>query len=215
MTFYKKYKWLVPMQLFIAGLLLARVLRTRTLVFTFIPWNIFLAVIPLYLSHRINKTTDKKMPWIYMAAWLLFFPNAMYIITDIFHLRERPDVPQWYDLLILFSAALSGVIMGFLSLQNVEQYLRRNISYKFVPWAILSFLVLCGYGIYLGRYLRWNSWDIITQPISLLLDIKQDVLHPLRNNQCWLLSSLFGVWLYVLYKYFKRLAGDRLLLTRD
>ena len=144
----------------------------------------------------------------YLAVWLLFFPNAMYIITDIFHLKEHPDVPQWYDLLILFSAAISGVIMGFLSLQNVEQYLRRNISYKLVPWVVLSFLILSGYGIYLGRYLRWNSWNIITQPISLLVDIKQDVFHPIRNNQCWMLSVLFGVWLHVLYRYFKKFGRE-------
>ncbi len=215
MNFYKKYKWLAPMQLFIAGLLMARILRTHTIMFAFIPWNLLLAAIPLYLSYRLNKTTDRRMPWVYLAAWLLFFPNAMYIITDIFHLRERPDVPQWYDLLILFSAAISGVIMGFLSLQNVEQFLRRNISYKLVPWAVLFFFLLCGYGIYLGRYLRWNSWDIITQPISLLLDVKQDVLHPVRNNQCWMLSGLFGVWLHVLYRYFKKFGNGGSFLIKD
>ena len=208
MNFYKKYKWLAPMQLFIAGLIVARMLRTHTIMFAFIPWNLFLAFIPLYLSYRLTKTGGKLTPWMYLAVWLLFFPNAMYIITDIFHLKEHPDVPQWYDLLILFSAAISGVIMGFLSLQNVEQYLRRNISYKLVPWVVLSFLILSGYGIYLGRYLRWNSWNIITQPISLLVDIRQDVFHPIRNNQCWMLSVLFGVWLHVLYRYFKKFGRE-------
>ena len=145
-------------------------------------------------------------------AWLLFFPNAMYIITDIFHLRERPGIPEWYDLLILFSAAMSGVIVGFLSLQNVEQYLNTRIDKKYIPWVILSFFLLCGYGIYLGRYLRWNSWDIITQPVSLLTDIKQDILHPIRNDQSWMLSTLFGIWLYILYKYFKRLSPDPTML---
>ncbi len=215
MNFFEKYKWLAPMQLFIGGLLAARVLRTHTLVFAFVPWNLFLAVVPLYISYRLNKSSDKIMSLAWLAIWLLFFPNAMYIITDIFHLRERPDVPQWYDLLILFSAAISGVIMGFLSLQNVEHYLRRNIRAGLVPWAILFFFILSGYGIYLGRYLRWNSWDIITQPISLLLDIKQDVLHPVRNNQCWLLSGLFGVWLHVLYRYFKKFRHEGPLFKND
>ncbi len=215
MTFYKKYKWLAPMQLFIAGLLVARMLRTHTIMFAFIPWNLFLAVIPLYLSYQLNKTTGKRTPWLYLATWLLFFPNAMYIITDIFHLKERTDVPQWYDLLILFSAAISGVIMGFLSLQNVEQYLRRKVNYKLVPWAVLSFFILCGYGIYLGRYLRWNSWDIVAQPVSLLIDIKQDLLNPVRNNQCWMLSILFGIWLHVLYRYFKKFGHSVPLYKKD
>ena len=193
------------MQLFIGGLIMSRVFYTHTIALLFIPWNLFLAVIPLYLSFRLHKTTNSHTGWLLVGAWLLFFPNAMYIITDIFHLKDDRGVPPWYDLLILFSSAISGVIVGFLSLQNVEKYLQRQINGKYISGIIFFFFILCGYGIYLGRYLRWNSWDIITQPFSLLLDIKQDVLHPVRNNQCWMLSILFGVWLQILYKYFKKL----------
>ncbi len=193
------------MQLFIGGLIVSRVFYTHTISFAFIPWNLFLAVIPLYLSFRLLKAASPHIGWILAGAWLLFFPNAMYIITDIFHLKDDNGVPPWYDLLILFSSAISGVIVGFLSLQNAEKYLQQQITEKYVSGVIFSFFILCGYGIYLGRYLRWNSWDIITQPFALLLDIKQDLLHPIRNNQCWMLSILFGVWLQILYKYFKKI----------
>ena len=209
MNFFEKYKWLIPMQLFIGGLIISRVLYTHSTAFLFIPWNLFLAIIPLYLSFRLQKTTNNHTGWLLIGAWLLFFPNAMYIITDIFHLKDDRGVPPWYDLLILFSSAISGVIVGFLSLRNVETYLVRQMGNRYISAIVFGFFFLCGYGIYLGRYLRWNSWDIVTQPFSLLLDIKQDVLHPWRNNQCWMLSILFGVWLHILYRYFKGVARLR------
>ena len=206
MDFPNKNKFLLPMLSFTGILLLGRFYHTRSLVFIFIPWNLFLALVPLYISHRLSVVHNRRVGFGLLTAWLLFFPNTMYIITDLFHLHEREGMPQWYDLLILCSAAFSGVVMGFLSLRNVERYLLRTINPKQVPWVILSCFFLCGYGIYLGRYLRWNSWSIITRPVSLLLDVKQDIFHPIRNDQCWMLSILFGIWLYILYKYFKKIS---------
>ncbi|WP_262497530.1 DUF1361 domain-containing protein [Flavipsychrobacter stenotrophus] len=133
--------------------------------------------------------------------WLLFFPNAMYIVTDLFHLNESTNVPKWFDLLLLFSAALNGVLMGMSSLYNIEQFLKKNISVKYVPVVVFSLLLLCGYGIYLGRYMRWNSWDIFTQPFGLLMNIAHDVKHPLRKTDSWMLSGLFATWLFILYRY--------------
>ncbi len=205
MTFFQKYKWLIPMQLFIGMLLVARVVLTHSIMLLFLPWNLFLAVIPLYLSYRLTLTNRTWKAALYIAGWLLFFPNALYIITDIFHLGEQTGVPLWFDLLILFSSAMSGVIVGLLSMQHVEQYLYRRISNTSLERFVFGCFILCGYGIYLGRYLRWNSWDIVMQPCSLLMDIKQDVLHPVRNYECWLITLLFGVWMYILYGYFKKM----------
>jgi len=205
MSFFQKYKWLIPMQLFIGLLLVARVALTQSIMLLFLPWNLFLAVIPLYLSYRLTLTSRGWKATLYIAGWLLFFPNSLYIITDIFHLREHRGVPLWFDLLILFSSAMSGVIVGLLSMQHVEQYLCRRISNRNLERFVFGSFILCGYGIYLGRYLRWNSWDIVTQPYSLLMDIKQDVLHPLRHYECWLITLLFGVWMYILYRYFKKI----------
>lgn len=208
MSFIQKYKWLMPMCIFIAAMLIVRVIYSGSFMFLFIPWNLFLVVVPLFFSYRIRQRSSKIAVSLYLAGWLLFFPNAMYIVTDLFHLHERPGVPLWYDLLILFSSALLGVIMGFLSLRNVERYLYRHIKRQFMPFLLFSCFILCGYGIYLGRYLRWNSWDIVTQPILLLSDIKQNVVHPFRNIECWLLTLLFGIWLCLLYKYFKKLRPE-------
>ncbi len=217
MTFCKKYNWLLPLFLFTAALLAGRVIHTRSLMFLFIPWNLFLALVPLYFSHKLHEVAGKMKATACFIVWLLFFPNAMYIITDLFHLKQMKRVPEWYDLLILFSAAITGVIVGYLSLYNVERYVVRYMhtanaetqTWKrkeiYVQLLVAAILLLCGYGIYLGRYLRWNSWDIIGDPFSLAEDIAQDIFHPFRNKECWLLTSIFGIWLYLMYRFFTRL----------
>ncbi|MES2703548.1 MAG: DUF1361 domain-containing protein [Bacteroidota bacterium] len=204
MTFYKNYKWLMPMLVFNTALILCRVIFTWSLTLAFIPWNVFLGVVPLYFSYLLPRA-GKRSAWLLLGGWLLFFPNAMYIVTDLFHLRERPGVPQWLDLLILFSAALNGLIMGFLSLQNVEQFLRTKIKPAHIHKIAFPIFVLCGYGIYLGRYLRFNSWDIISHPLSLFSYMGNSIIHPIRNIECWTLTLLFGIWLYLLYRYFTKL----------
>lgn len=193
------------MFLFIGFMLTGRILRTGSFSFLFLPWNLFLALIPLYLSHKLSQTQGKKTAVAIFLLWLLFFPNAMYIITDLFHLHERPFIPLWYDLMLLFSSAVLGVIMGYISMINVEQFIKQHIKRRNIAWITVGFFLLSGYGVYLGRYLRWNSWDIVADPFSLLADIWQDIIHPFHNKECWLLTVILGGWLYIMYKYFKKL----------
>ena len=215
MKFTQRYNWLVPMLSFSIILLVMRAIHTRTFMFWFIPWNLLLAGLPLVFSHWLNKATDKLSSWCIFGLWLLFFPNAMYIVTDLFHLHESEGVPQWFDLLLLFSAALNGVLMGMTSLYNAEQFLKRKIASRYIHPALFSIFLLCGYGIYLGRYLRWNSWDIFTQPFGLLLSIAHSVRRPHRSIETWMLTGLFAVWLYLLYKYATKAITSRLLNTQS
>src|SRR5688572_16253822 len=101
MEFYRRYKWLMPSLAFSTVLLLARIVYTGNLTFAFLPWNLFLALLPLYFTHKIENAASKMTVLGYSCCWLLFFPNAMYITTDLFHLRERFDIALWYDLLLL------------------------------------------------------------------------------------------------------------------
>lgn len=204
MHFIKFYRWLIPSVAFTIVLILLRMVWTKTLVFFFIPWNIFLAVLPLYFSYKVTKTFNTVGVFFYAVLWLLFFPNAIYIVTDLFHLHERKLAPLWYDLLILISAAINGVTLGFLSLYNMEELLRKKIGRRYLPAILFSIFLLCGYGIYIGRYLRWNSWDIFVRPFPLLSDIAFELRHPFRNMHVWALSILYGVWLHLFYKYVKK-----------
>lgn len=210
MNFIRKYKWLLPSLLFTNVLLLARIAYAQKPTFIFIPWNLFLAILPLYFAYQLNsKQVTGAKAWALTALWLLFFPNSMYIITDLFHLRERGNVPLWYDLLILISAAIMGIIMGFASLAQVERFFKDRVPAKYMHCILLCVFMLCGYGIYIGRYLRWNSWDIIAQPFGLFSDMAYHIVHPLRNMECWLLTALFGIWMYMLYSYFRIYMRER------
>jgi uncharacterized membrane protein len=200
MDFVRAYKWLWPSLAFTVLLIIGRVVYTFQFTFLFLIWNLFLAILPLWFSHKLETALGRKA-WAYAGLWLLFFPNAMYIVTDLFHLRQREEIPMWYDLLLLLSAALNGVIMGFHSLHTIERWLSGFIRRRYISVVVFQLLYLCGYGIYLGRYERWNSWDIISNPFSLLLSMMRHVIHPFRNMDIWTLSTAFAIWMYLLYRY--------------
>ena len=204
MKFINKYQHLFIALVFTALLLGARIAYTGRLSFAFISWNLFLAVVPLYFSYLLQEAKG-KLAWIYATAWLLFFPNTMYIVTDLFHLRDREVIPVWYDLIILFSAAVNGIIAGFASLHNVERWLKNKVALKRSHLLILPLMLLCGYGIYLGRYERWNSWDILSNPFSLFSSIYGHIRHPFRYKECWMLTAIFGAWMSLLYSYTRKL----------
>ncbi|MCB9047053.1 MAG: DUF1361 domain-containing protein [Chitinophagales bacterium] len=201
----KKYSWLIPLSLFSVLLIIARVVYTSSLMFSFLVWNIFLAAVPLYFSLKALNSNRKLTTTIYSALWLLFFPNSMYIITDLFHLMPRENVPLWFDLLILFSSATNGVLFGFLSLSNMEKTFKKFSSSRMRHVLVLFIMLLCGYGIYLGRFERWNSWDIIAQPYMLSISVMHDIVHPVRNINTWALSLSFGIWMFLLYRFVQKI----------
>lgn len=209
MKFIQQVKWLWPSLSFSVLLLGVRMLHTESPAFAFLVWNLFLAFVPVLFSELALTARQKWKGWLYTGLWLLFFPNAMYIVTDLFHLWKHPGIPLWYDLLLLFSSALNGIAMGFYSLYKTEQWLKRNINTGYIKMVRLVVMVISGFGIYLGRYQRWNSWDIITQPFSLMADVARHVIHPFRHIESWEISLLFGVWMYLLYQYFMKIRINR------
>jgi uncharacterized membrane protein len=136
--------------------------------------------------------------------WLLFFPNSAYIITDLFHFYERPPIAPWYDLILLFSTAINGLIAGFISLTEVENWLKKQVDTKYIQPILGFILLLSSFGIYLGRYLRFNSWDIIIHPFRLSKGIASHLLYPTTYTQSWLLTITFGIWFYLFYNGFKK-----------
>lgn len=143
--------------------------------FGFLLWNLFLAWVP-YLAalrfERLSAGNAKPLArWGWFALWLFFLPNAPYIITDFIHLQHRPPVPVWYDMIMLFAFASTGLLLGLLSLHEVQRALRREFSMLFSQALVLLSIGLSGFGVWLGRFQRWNSWDILTNPDGLLRDI--------------------------------------------
>ena len=148
------------------GLLSFRVSYTNSPQFTFMTWNLFLAWIPLVLGagtfalHRIGA------PWwslpLVAIPWLLFLPNAPYLVTDFSHLEWAHSMPRWFDILVLGSFATTGLILGGVSLYLVQLVVRERFGQPAGWGFVASVCVLCGAGIYLGRYLRLNSWDVLS-----------------------------------------------------
>lgn len=180
-------------------LVVTRMIITQELTYVFIAWNLFLAWLPFVFSHQLETATKKWKGFMFLFLWLLFLPNAPYIITDLQHLKHRPPVPYWYDILLLFSAALNGLLLGVASLLKVERFLYDHYSRRTTGIVILCSFFLCAFGIYLGRYLRWNSWDILVDPLGLASDIKIRVLNPFDHFSTWSVTFMFGLFLYVIY----------------
>lgn len=134
-------------------------------------WNLFLAALPLAFSAGLRTAVargNRIGAGLAFGLWLLFFPNAPYLLTDLIHLGPRPVVPLWFLLTIFVSCAGTGTLMGFVSLREVQVVVERVRGLR-VGWAVVvGSLLLCGYGMYLGRFLRWNSWDLFTRPWALL-----------------------------------------------
>ncbi len=92
-------------------LILSRVFYSGSFTYLFFAWNLFLAGVPLFVSGLLNEFKKRKFQIVFFITWLLFFPNALYIITDLIHLRERGNVPLWFDVILIFSASINGLIM--------------------------------------------------------------------------------------------------------
>ena len=192
-------------------LIMVRMAFTKQFTYLFLMWNLFLAAVPVLFSQLLLKKNKMKFKAVLLLIlWLLFFPNAPYIITDFFHFKERPPIPKWFDLLIITCAAWNGLILGIISLLQVEAFLSRHVSKLKVNVIISSSFLLCGFGIYLGRFLRFNSWDIITDPGSLFTALKYRVFYPHENLRTWGFTFLFGAMLWLFYYTIKKLSGLKL-----
>jgi uncharacterized membrane protein len=192
---------LIAMTLFCIAISITRYLITDTKVFLFLNWNLFLAIIPWTISSlMVVYNLNKKLPLILLIiSWILFFPNSPYILTDLFHLRLNGSAPIWFDLVLILSFAWTGLIYGLISLMDIEKRLITYLNRKLVNALIISFLFLAGFGIYLGRYLRWNSWDIINNPLGLTGDIMDRFMHPLSHPRTWEMTLLMGLLLNMIY----------------
>lgn len=146
--------------------------------FRFLWWNLLLAWVPWLLSLPVAVVGRRWLALGLVPVWLVFFPNAPYLVTDFIHLRPRPPAPLWLDVLVLGSFALAGCVLGWLSLTNVHRALERFLPQRGAWAVVLGVVGLSGFGVYLGRFLRWNSWDVVTEPGPLLKSAALALLQP-------------------------------------
>lgn len=194
---------------------LARVWYTESLVFFFLNWNLLLAWIPFGVAAVMQELARRRVlsaPLLLLlfGVWLLFFPNAPYIISDLMHLAPRQGVPLWYDAMLLFAYAWNGLLVGFASLWLVQAVVTARFG-AWVGWVVALFsLLAAGFGVYLGRFQRWNSWDVLVDPIGLAREIIFGLTHPWAYPKAIVVTLLFASFLVIAYSTMHLLAATRI-----
>ncbi|MCE6992393.1 DUF1361 domain-containing protein [Dyadobacter sp. CY323] len=177
--------------------------------FVFLAWNLFLAWIPLvFIKWVWEREVRKAAPFwllaIYLTVWLLFFPNAPYIITDLKHLRGVPEHMIWYDALMIFTFSVAGFLTGLYSIRIVHRIITYRWNARLAWLVIMISMFASGFGVFLGRYGRWNSWDIVTQPGSLARGIFHSMQDPLAIKHTFSFSFVLML-LYFAFHIFAEL----------
>lgn len=191
---------------FAFALWVGRVYISDSPVYAFMSWNLFLAWIPYFISiiiaYLARHSRHGWMLAVPFAFWLIFFPNAPYIITDLLHLKERVGVPLWYDIGMLAAFAWTGLFLGIVSLNIMQTTIKRYWG-NIASWLfVIGTVVLSGLGIYLGRFLEWNSWDLFYQPQKVLADLAVRLAHPLHDLQIYGVTMMFATFLFICYLTF-------------
>lgn len=174
-------------------------------------WNLFLAWIPvgaaLLLYSRVKEPKD--LTWVnglLALVWLFFLPNSFYIITDLIHLQSSGEVSLLYDTALITSFVLNGILLGLTSIFIVRRVLARFLKSHQVAWAVQIILLLCAFAIYLGRYLRWNTWDVLVNPAGLVFDVSDRIINPGTHTHTFVITGVFFVLLSSIYLTTDRLA---------
>ncbi|MBU2927302.1 DUF1361 domain-containing protein [Winogradskyella psychrotolerans] len=151
---------LITVALLFSGILLmVRMKLNKSYFFSFLIWNIFLAIIPYATTMYLNtsKNVSKLKLGFWFMVWLAFLPNAPYIVTDLIHIRIGNDSLLWLDVLVVLSFALSGLLLFYISLLDMQTLVKSKFKTLPVEMISIAILMLCGFGVYLGRFLRYNS----------------------------------------------------------
>jgi len=155
------------------------------------------------MVRAVARSEYRRSPGIiriaWFAAWILFLPNAPYIATDFVHLAPSPPVPLWFDVALILSCAATGLLLGFSSVAEVQAVITRS-SGRATGWGVaVGALLLSGFGIYLGRFLRWNSWDALVRPKELARYVAPRASHPLSHPRTFAVTLIYGVGLVLGY----------------
>jgi uncharacterized membrane protein len=182
----------------------ARVAWTSNYRYCFLAWNLFLAWLPLVFAllaqERFQTGAVRDWRFRFLAtAWLLFFPNAPYIFTDLFHLTTNFRTHFWVDLTLILCCALTGFVLGFVSLFVMQGMVKRVFG-GLASWLFIAGVAaLSSFGVCLGRFMRFNSWDILFKPVKLYQGIGIWVADPLAHPMTFGFAALFAAFVFIAY----------------
>jgi uncharacterized membrane protein len=181
------------------GFFSAASLKTGSAVHGYLVVNLVLAWIPLGIGLALRTWLDghrwSSAPAIALTgAWLVFLPNSFYMVSDLTHLQSVTGPHAQFDVVMFSSFAATGVLVGYTSLTLIHRELERRVSVAPAAFLVATVLLLCSFGIYLGRVLRWNSWDVVTHPAALLGQATSSATNPFSDPQAfWVTGTFFAL----------------------
>lgn len=186
------------------GLFVIRVLSTGSIWYWFMFWNLFLAWLPLLFAFwlRFRLVHSRWLSWqniLLTLLWLSFLPNSFYMISDLVHLQSTGEILQLYDVAMMMSLIANGLILGYMSVYVIHGELRKRIKPVYSHVIIGAIFLSCGFAIYLGRYLRWNTWDVLLNPAALLFDVSDRLLSPTSHLETYAITLTFFVLIASIY----------------
>jgi uncharacterized membrane protein len=189
------------------GLLIARILDSSSYRYAFLIWNLALAIIPVFIAwwlvERIRIYGWQKWQQLALTfAWIAFLPNSFYLLTDLIHLRPNYEADFLFDATLLTSFILSGITYGLMSVYLVHRQLVRRVSERSAYGLVGLLFLAVSFAICLGRYTRWNTWDIILRPAGLLFDVSDRFLNPSAHVQTYLTTVTVFLVLFSTYIIF-------------
>jgi uncharacterized membrane protein len=186
------------------GLLIIEAIKARSGYYYFLIYNMGLAYIPLllawWLTYRLQKTAWLSFSNILLTIlWIGFLPNSFYMITDLIHTSESIGIDLLYNIVLIILCIFNALVAGYISLYLVHWALLKRFYYRNVHIFIALILLICSFAIYLGRFLRWNSWDVIINPAGILFDVSDSIASPSTHPQVFSTTASFFVLLTTMY----------------
>jgi len=175
--------------------------------YLFLLWNLFLALIPLAIStiiaHRSKQSADGRPGIVLSLGWLMFFPNAPYMLTDYVHVFYGGQAYFLLNLCTWAFVALIAFAAALISLNDISKILQRHYHFSTVYLIVLSICLVTGFGIYLGRDLRFNSWDVLIKPQEILAQSIHSIRNPHSDLQTYIRASMISILLFAAYLVLK------------
>jgi uncharacterized membrane protein len=209
----EKFKFKIPKSIILLFILSFILVMLRIIIFgkyslIYLLWNIFLAFLPFMISSiMFNFANEKKLKtiifFIFGIVWLLLIPNSPYIITDLIHIGEIRKVPLLFDSFLIFGSASLGLLLGMHSMYDMERIIKMKFKKNVNILMITIFAFIIGFGVFLGRFLRFNSWDVFASPVSILNGIKEIFSNRSETVESLLYTVLFSVFILVFYLAWK------------
>jgi len=190
----------------------ARVVLTGSTTYLFIPGNLALAWLGLIFGWLLVRQLRVKRWASWQAVsltllWLFFLPNTWYVLTDFIHLYPTGEISELYDIVMLGSLVINGFILGFTSLYLVHKELYKRYGQNYSAWIVAGVILISSFAIYLGRDLRWNSWDVVANPGGIILNVSDRLVDPLGNIHSFNITGLFFVMIGTIYAAVWRIFG--------